>query len=369
MFATSEGTAQFKEASINGSNAHSSYFNEVLGLHFSSLGFGTYLGEPEASDDQKMEAVLKYLLRSKLVNVIDTAINYRFQKSEKTIGKVLQELIQDNEIKREQIILSTKGGYVAPGEPKYYHNISEYLYSEIIHSNICRKEDVVNGIHSMSPSFLEFELYESLKNLKTDTIDIYYLHNAAEEQLNQININEFYDKLLDVFIFFEKMRDIHKIQWYGMATWDCFRVLPNHPNYISLERVVSIAREAGGDNHGFKFVQLPFNFLYHQAVSLKNQYVKNIQYTLCDAANILGVNIVVSAPLLQGRLLNAEQYPRFDNILSVAQNALQFARSAHPNIASVLIGMKSIEHAKENLEIRKLPKATSKEVEESFKNG
>ena len=78
MFATSEGTAQFKEASINGSNAHSSYFNEVLGLHFSSLGFGTYLGEPEASDDQKMEEVLKYLLRSKLVNVIDTAINYQF---------------------------------------------------------------------------------------------------------------------------------------------------------------------------------------------------------------------------------------------------------------------------------------------------
>lgn len=368
MFATKEGTTKFMQESIAEAHTHSDHFKEVQGLYFSSLGLGTYLGEPNATDDQRMQEVIKFLLRSKLLNVIDTAINYRFQRSEKVIGTTLNELISNNELEREEIIISTKGGYVAPGEPKYYHDISEYLYSEIIHSNICRKEDVVNGIHSMSPGFLEFELYESLKNLKVETIDIYYLHNAAEEQLSQININEFYDQLLDVFIFFEKMRDIRKIQWYGMATWDSFRVLPNNPHYISLEKVVNIAKEAGGENHGFKFIQLPFNFLYHQAVSLKNQYVKNTQYTLCDAAQQLDVNVVVSAPLLQGRLLSSDHYPRFNNIMSIAQNAIQFARSAHPNIATVLVGMKSIEHCKENLQVSKLPKATAQEVEESFKN-
>jgi diketogulonate reductase-like aldo/keto reductase len=46
------------------------------------------------------------------VNVVDTAINYRSQKAERSVGKAISELIQENKIRRDQIFVSTKNGYV-----------------------------------------------------------------------------------------------------------------------------------------------------------------------------------------------------------------------------------------------------------------
>jgi len=367
MFATKEGTKLFAERALTNTNIHVNHFKDVFGLKLTSIGLGTYLGEPNEETDNKLKAAIKSAIRSRVINVIDTAINYRFQRSEKVIGATLTELFNAGEISRENVFISTKCGYIAPEQEKYYYNINEYIYEEIIHSNICRKEDIINGIHSMSPSFLEFQLEQSLKNLKVEGIDLLYLHNAAEEQLEVVNRNEFYDKLVDVFIFFEKMRDIRRIKWYGLATWDSLRVLPNHPHYINLERVVAIAKEAGGADHGFKFVQLPVNFVYHQAISLKNQYVQNTPYTLMNAAQKLGIRVFTSAPLLEGELLKIDKYPRFNNLNTVAQNAIQFARSAHPAIASTLIGMRSNEHLVENLDLAKYPLATPAEIEQAFK--
>ena len=56
---------------------------------------------------------------------------------------------------------------------------------------------------------------------------------------------------------------------YGLATWDCFRVPPDHKLYVSLEQVVKLAEEVsrsgggggGGDgsSHGFRAIKLPVN--------------------------------------------------------------------------------------------------------------
>ena len=46
------------------------------------------------------------------VNVIDTAINYRYQKSERTIGAALRYLI-DKGYKREELFICSKNGYIS----------------------------------------------------------------------------------------------------------------------------------------------------------------------------------------------------------------------------------------------------------------
>ena len=45
------------------------------------------------------------------LNVIDTAINYRYQKSERTLGAALRFLL-DNKYSREELFLCSKIGYI-----------------------------------------------------------------------------------------------------------------------------------------------------------------------------------------------------------------------------------------------------------------
>src|SRR5579864_7220965 len=60
-------------------------------LWLSSIGIGTYLGEPDAATDQRYtEAVAEAIGQG--IDVLDSAINYRFQRSERSIGAALRKV-------------------------------------------------------------------------------------------------------------------------------------------------------------------------------------------------------------------------------------------------------------------------------------
>ena len=106
-FVTPEGTKRFADNSgINQEN-----FTEFQSIHLSNVGFGTYLGEPDAKTDELVTSAVKQTIQSG-INVIDTAINYRAQKAERSVGKAISELIQEGKITRDQIFVSSKNGYV-----------------------------------------------------------------------------------------------------------------------------------------------------------------------------------------------------------------------------------------------------------------
>ena len=89
-----------------------------------------------------------------------------------------------------------------------------------------------------------------------------YLHNAAESQLKFLGLERFLERLRSAFEFYEEKRKENKIQYYGMATWNCFRVSPKKKKeHVNLETVVKLAEDVGGLNHGFRFVQIPFNIV------------------------------------------------------------------------------------------------------------
>src|ERR1700675_1278737 len=87
-------------------------FREGLrGLYLSSIGIGTYLGEPDdATDAAYGEALVAAVALG--TNVIDTAINYRAQRSERVVGMALAALIAEGELRRDEIVVCTKGGYI-----------------------------------------------------------------------------------------------------------------------------------------------------------------------------------------------------------------------------------------------------------------
>lgn len=357
-FATLEGTAVFKERH---KDKHASHFRSKNGLWFSSLGIGSYLGDPDEATDKLYEESLKEAVLSG-VNVVDSAVNYRCQRSERSFGKALKALIDEGKIRREEMILCTKGGFI-PFDGSYPADPEATIRKTYLEPGLLKPEDIAQDCHAMTPHYLEDQLNRSLKNLGVETIDIYYLHNP-ETQLADAESPEFLKRIRAAFEFLEKKVLEGKIRCYGAATWNGFRVSKDKKDYLSIEELNCVAREAAGANHHFKAVQLPFNFAMPEAWISPNQSFGANMVPFLAVAERLGMTVVGSASLLQSRLTGKlpEFLDRhFNNLRKSSQRAIQFARSA-PGMTTALVGMKTKAHVAENLEVAKEPTLTEQEL-------
>lgn len=115
------------------------------------------------------------------INHWDTADVYGDGRSEKIIGNVWDV------VPRGDIFLATKVGWDKGGYDKYYH-----------------------------PKLIEQHLESSLKNLKTDVIDLYYFHHSNFDS----------EAILDDGIaLFHRFRDEGKIRFIGLSDWDSDKIM------------------------------------------------------------------------------------------------------------------------------------------------
>ena len=153
----------------------------------------------------------------------------------------------------------------------------------------------------MAPKFLLDQFGRSLKNLGLECVDLVYLHNAAESWMPEIGYRRFLERVADVFSLYEKERSEGRLRYYGIASWTCFRVPRGDPEYVSLDDLVEVAKNAGGDDHGFRFIQLPFNPAMSEALSAKSQRIADEPLTTFEAAQKLGLGVFTSAPFGRGQ--------------------------------------------------------------------
>jgi len=358
-YATSEGTKKF--AGKQNEDIKKNYKN-IQNLTLSNVGVGTYLGNPDSETDYLVQNAVKKSILSG-VNVIDSAINYRAQKAERSVGNAIAQLIDNNDISREEIFVSTKNGYVTnDGDIK--EDLMQYVMREYGKTGIVKEGDISPGYHCMTLPYLNDQLERSLKNLGLDCIDLMYLHNSVEGQTH-ISREQFLKNLKDVFNFYEKKRKDGKIRFYGMATWECFRVTQENPLFLQLSEVMDLAIEVGGTEHGFRFIQLPFNLMLDQAYLTKNHTVSGKTVSLLEAAQIFNLGVFTSVPLLQGKLLTANVIPEFGGY-NTSVRLLQFVRST-PGITAPLIGQKSESHVDENMNVMKIPPLSKLEFDNLLK--
>ena len=361
--ATPGGTARYRDRFKD--SAAANHFRLAQKLTLSSIGIGTYLGNPDASTDERyVESIVSAVQHG--VNVIDTAANYRFQRSERAIGKALQELTGKLGFSRDEIVICTKGGYL-PFDGAPPRDVRGYIQETFVNTGIARFEDIVGGSHCMTPSYLQNQLDQSLRNMDVDCVDVYYIHNP-ESQLGYVSKNEFAARLKSAFELLEKNRAQGKLQFYGVATWNGFRVPSEQQDYHGLQRMVEFAGEVTGESHGFRFIQLPFNLAMPEALTLINQEINGEQVTLLEAAQALGMTVVSSASIFQGRVAHGlpETVRRpMGSLASDAQTAIQFVRSA-PGVTTALVGMSTTAHVKENLELTAVEPASHEQFMQLF---
>lgn len=342
-YATSEATASYFE----NRDLNPTKLRQFAGKTLSALAVGTYLGASDNATDRLYEEALVHAAQNG-VNFFDTAINYRCQRSERNIAYALRRLAGLG-IHRDQMFISTKGGFLpADGDPESYQ---EYIFKCFLNTGIMTPDDIVENCHCMTPKYLETLIDLSLNNLKVSTIDLYYLHNP-EIQLKAVSQQQFYENLKKAFEVFEAHVAAGKIKKYGLATWDGFRLPFGQQMLLDLDKIVECAREVGGDNHNLAAIQLPYNFAMLEAVAIQNQKVKEEDFPLIPAAVHHDLSVFVSAPLMQSHTLKIN--PKFFETTpgegTPAQKSLDFVVSS-PGVVSAMVGMKTLDHVKENLKV------------------
>ncbi len=307
------------------------FYRTAQGRRVSTLGLGTYLGGADDETDAHYADAVRAAVAGG-INVIDTAINYRHQRSERSIGAALRGLDRDS------LLICTKAGFLTPGA---------------IPESILNESDVVGRMHSMAPAFLADQIDRSLTNLGVDTIDVFYLHNP-ETQLGFVSRDEFHARIGAAFARLERLVADGKIRWYGTATWDGYRKAGS----LDLNTLLEIATDQGGADHHFRFIQLPFN------LGMVEAFVSQPgRQSVLEIAAGAGVTAIASATLMQASL--ASNMPegvieRLPGLVTNAQRAIQFTRST-PGIAVALVGMSSAAHVAENLGVAEVAPATREE--------
>ncbi|MDP2701731.1 MAG: aldo/keto reductase, partial [Candidatus Rokubacteria bacterium] len=268
------------------------------------------------------------------INVVDSAVNYRHQRSERAVGRALGRVVRAGGAAREGIVVATKGGFLpfdGPAPP-----------------GLLRPGDLVAGCHCMTPRYLEDQIERSRVNLDLETVDIYLLHNP-ETQLGELPRREVTRRLRAAFEFLEGAARDRRIGLYGTATWSGYRQPQSARDFLSLPDLVALAEEVGGAEHRFRVVQLPYNLVMTEAFTLANQDAGSEPVPLLESARRLDVYVMSSASIYQGQLAKnlpaviARFLPGLD---TDAQRALQYVRST-PGVGTALVGMKTPAHVAE----------------------
>jgi aryl-alcohol dehydrogenase-like predicted oxidoreductase len=361
--ATREGTWRYRNRF--GDSFGRTYFRRFGPGVVSSLGVGTYLGDPtDAVDDRYREALVTAFEHG--INLVDTAINYRCQRSERVVGRALA----DADVDRDEVVVATKGGFV-PFDGSRPADPAAYVRREFLDTGLVSSDDLARGSHCLAPDFLDAMLDRSLSNLAVDRADLYYVHNP-ETQLSVRSRAAVYDRLERAFTRLEERRATGDVGAYGVATWSAFRVPPEHDQYLSLAEVVARAEAAadavGAAEPGLAAIQLPFNVTMADAFTVAahgddgdidgrvgdddgragddgRERLSALRY-----AHERGLHVFTSASIAQGDLARAIPTAVDAELAgdTSAQRALNFARSA-PGVTAALVGASRASHVAENV--------------------
>ena len=302
--ATVQGTAAYVSRTLAGSSGPAAHGYTTLGatgLTNSRIGFGGYR---TGVDQEDHRAALMKAIREGC-NLIDTSTNYADGDSERLVGSVIQELLGQNELTRDNVIVVSKIGYVQGKNLQHAKSREQAgrAYPEMVKYG----EDIWHCLH---PEFLEDQLTSSLDRLGLATLDVCLLHNPeyflsdAKQRKLVVDAStldelrtEFYRRLEQAFVYFEQQIDSGRIQFYGVSS-NTSTARPDDPEATSLSRMLEAAQKAaqraGKSHHGFQVLQLPMNLFESGALLTPNT---GPEQTVLEFAQEHHVAVLVNRPL------------------------------------------------------------------------
>ena len=367
-WATAAGTAEYAAKHSQFPFRHSG----ATGLMFSGAGFGCYRVDIGISEHR---AALTQALRSG-INVIDTSANYADGGSEKLVGYVMGQLAADGKVRRDEVIVVSKAGYLQGSNYQISQNRKEQgtSFPELVEYD----EGLEHCIH---PEFLRHQITASLERLGMERIDCFLLHNpeyflkwAEREGFDQEEARQEYLRRIDAaFRCLEDEVKQGRISWYGISS-NTFPARRDDFDSTPLDQIWDLAQSISQDHH-FRLIELPLNLMEPEAMTRINQQGGK---TVIELAREKGLAVLVNRPLngiKNGRLVRldetvyqgeaARQAGQFRDDVAALNPSWQHAAclrhlavlalSSTAGISSVLVGMRRQSYVEDVLKILTRP--------------
>jgi aryl-alcohol dehydrogenase-like predicted oxidoreductase len=280
----------------------------------SNFAFGTY----RISDynPQHIEALKEAIEAG--ITMIDTSSNYMDGGAERAIALAFREF--DTDV-RSNVEIVSKFGYIQGANMDRH---KDEAFEEVV-------EFSPDCFHSISKSFIQDQLTESLKRLEMPRLDCYLIHNPEYYLLDAINkkvdkddrLDEMYRRLYRAFVALEEEVQNGRISSYGISS-NSFSKENSADDFLPYEDLITIADRAsedvGNDTHSFTTIQLPINILEREGLKCASWAKEN------------GLRVLVNRPLnaehenLMYRLADydepKEYYHHLNELLEVCDNEM-----------------------------------------------
>jgi len=292
------------------------------GFEISAIGFGGYRIDDHDPDVEIYEQSLRDALASGC-NLIDTSTNYGNGGSERLIGTVLKQLFAAGPLKRSDVFVVSKAGYVQGENMKLARarvKAGTPFPDMVEYSSECW--------HCISPEFLREQLDLSLARLELTKLDVLLLHNPEYFLNSGGEHSEYYARIRRAFEYLETEVERGRISYYGISS-NTFGTDASEKDFTSLEEVIKIAESIRSDHH-FAVIQFPLNLLEPGAVTTANNSGKSVT----DLAREKKIGTLVNRPLNAFRpvggvkqLLRLADFPFHEHIdvTTVLRSALDTA--------------------------------------------
>jgi aryl-alcohol dehydrogenase-like predicted oxidoreductase len=164
--------------------------------------------------------------------------------------------------------------------------------------------------HSISKTFMQHQLSESLKRLERTSLDCYLIHNPEYYILDAINkemdkdamLDVMYQRLYDAFVGLEEEVTKGRIGSYGISS-NSFSKSHKDADFLPYEDLLTLAQNAadsvGNSKHSFTTLQLPINILEQEGLKCAAWAKKN------------GLRVLVNRPLnaeYKGQMFRLAEY-------------------------------------------------------------
>ena len=321
--ATAAGTGRY---AARFGQASPAYFRAFQHLTASSIGLGTHGGAADADTDRLYEQSVSHALTAGC-NVLDTAVAYRHQRSERTIGRSLAALIEQGRLARDEVIVSSKAGFL-PFDSDYTGTVWDYYQETFLQTGLVHPAEIVAPGHCIAPAFLRHQIDTSRRNLGCSSIDVFYLHNP-DTQLQERCSVELYRRVRAAFEELEAAAASGLIGVYGVSTWQGFTPTAESPEALSLVELERCARDVAGERHRFRAVMLPINTARVDAAAAARKTGEGSRLdAVLDAAEERGLTVTAASALNGGRLARGPCTIAGGSTMTPAQLAVQY-RLAH----------------------------------------
>ena len=299
-YATPDSTLNFANKSENKVDAY-----RILGrtnLKVSKIGFGTY--RCQQNNEVHFQALQSAIQKG--CNIIDTSANYMDGMAESLIGDVINQEIVWGKLQREEMVLVSKVGYIQGQNLDIAQNKEKEQkpFPEVVQYS--------PGVwHCIHPYFIKDQITRTLSRMHIDTLDVYLLHNPEYFLLNarknnptvtDSTFNEFYDRIFHAFLEMENLVEQGLICYYGISA-NTFIVPKINPGFVSLSRIwkayenACVKKEISTEEGHFAVIQLPYNWIEHQAFRIKNNTYQGKSFTVLELASELNLGVLVNRPL------------------------------------------------------------------------